>query len=176
MELDPRQAGIYTNIGGTYGLLRRWSDAERAFNRALALDPQNINASYHLGTTYINGTGDIRRARRLWEEGPADPKGQVSPYGIVISQMIREDVYLDVLERHFADALKRWDLRPTNTAEERLNKLSARIGIQVLAGQNAGAKPECEEARVSLEAKRAEPPGHERARRSDLLRVAHHLS
>jgi TolB-like protein/class 3 adenylate cyclase/Flp pilus assembly protein TadD len=156
LELDPRDAGIYTNIGGTYGLLRRWSDAERAFNRALALDPQNINASYHLGTTYVNGTGDIRRARRLWEEGPADPKGQVSPYGIVISQMVREDVYLDVLERHFADALKRWDLRPTNTAEERLNKLGARIGIQVLAGQNAAAKPECEEARVSLEAKRAE--------------------
>jgi hypothetical protein len=70
--------------------------------------------------------------------------------------MIREDVYLDVLERHFADALKRWDLRPTNTAEERLNKLRARIGIQMLAGQNAAAKPECEEARVSLEAKRAE--------------------
>src|SRR5437762_2610597 len=158
LELDPRHAGIYTNIGGTYGLLRRWSDAERAFDRALALDPQNINASYHLGTTYINGTGDIRRARRLWEEGPADPKGQVSPYGIVISQMIREDVYLDVLERHFADALKRWDLRPTNTAEERLNKLSARIGIQVLAGQNAAARPECEQARVLLESQRAEQP------------------
>jgi TolB-like protein/Flp pilus assembly protein TadD len=171
LELDPRHAGIYTNIGGTYGLLRRWSDAERAFNRALALDPQNINASYHLGTTYINGTGDIRRTRRLWEEGPADPKGQVSPYGIVISQMIREDVYLDVLERHFADALKRWDLRPTNTAEERLNKLRARIGIQVVAGQNAAAKPECEEARVSLEAKRAERQPEDRTSVTELAWV-----
>jgi TolB-like protein/Flp pilus assembly protein TadD len=171
LELDPRHAGIYTNIGGTYGLLRRWSDAERAFNRALALDPQNINASYHLGTTYINGTGDIRRARRLWEEGPADPKGQLSPYGIVISQMIREDVYLDVLERHFADALKRWDLRPTNTAEERLIKLGARIGIQVLAGQNAAAKPECEEARVSLEARRAERQPEDRTSVTELAWV-----
>jgi len=171
LELDPRHAGIYTNIGGTYGLLRRWSDAEHAFNRALALDPQNINASYHLGTTYINGTGDIRRARRLWEEGPADPKGQVSPYGIVISQMIREDVYLDVLERHFADALKRWDLRPTNTTEERLNKLRARIGIHVLAGQNAAAKPECEEARVSLEAKRAERQPEDRTSVTELAWV-----
>jgi TolB-like protein/Tfp pilus assembly protein PilF len=171
LELDPRHAGIYTNIGGTYGLLRRWSDAKRAFNRALALDPQNINASYHLGTTYINGTGDIRGARRLWEEGPADPKGQVSPYGIVISQMIREDVYLDVLERHFADALKRWDLRPPNTAEERLNKLRARIGIQVLAGQNAAAKPECEQARVSLEAKRAERQPEDRTSVTELAWV-----
>ena len=185
LELDPRHAGIYTNIGGTYGLLRRWSDAERAFNRALALDPQNINASFHLGTTFINGTGDIRRARRLWEEGPANPKGQVSPYGIEISQMIHEDVYLDVLERHFADALKRWELPPTNTAEERLNKLAARIGIQVLAGQNAAAKPECEEVRVLLEAKRAErQPGNRTSvtelawvyvclgRNADALRIA----
>src|SRR5262249_27502705 len=84
LELDPRDAGIYTNIGGTYGLLRRWSDSERAFNRALALNPHNINASFHLAVTYINGSGEIQRARRLWEEGPNDPKGQVSPYGIVI--------------------------------------------------------------------------------------------
>ena len=55
--------------------------------------------------------------------------------------MIREDVYLDVLERRFADALKAWDLRPTDTAEGRLRQLKARIGIQVLAGQNAAAKP-----------------------------------
>ena len=171
LELDPRHAGIYTNIGGTYGLLRRWSDAEHAFNRALALDPQNINASYHLGTTYINGTGDIRRARRLWEEGPADPKGQVSPYGIVISQMIREDVYLDVLERHFADALKASDVAPTDTADGRLRKLKARIGIQVLAGQNAAAKPECEEARVSLEAKRAERQPEDRTSVTELAWV-----
>jgi TolB-like protein/Flp pilus assembly protein TadD len=157
LELDPRDARIYTSIGGTYGQLRRWSDSERAFNRALALNPHNVNASFHLGCTYINGSGDIQRARQLWEEGPKDDtKGQVSPYAIVISQMTREDVYLDVLERHFADALKRWDSRPANTAEERLNKLRARIAIQVLAGQKAAAKPECEEARVSLEAKRAE--------------------
>jgi TolB-like protein/class 3 adenylate cyclase/Tfp pilus assembly protein PilF len=157
LELDPQDARLYTSIGGTYGQLRRWSDSERAFNRALALNPHNINASFHLGCTYINGSGDVQRARRLWEEGPKDDtKGQVSPYGIVISQMVREDVYLDVLDRRFADALKRWDSQPTNTAEERLNKLRARIAIQVLAGQTATAKPECEEARISLEAKRAE--------------------
>ena len=186
LELDPRDALIYTNVGGTYGLLRRWSDSERAFHRALALNPHNVNAGFHLAQTYVNSTGDIQRARRLWEEGPKDDtKGQVSPYGIVISQMIGEDVYLDVLERHFADALKRWDSRSTNTAGERLNKLRGRIGIQVLAGQTATAKPECEEARVSLEAKRAERQPEDRTsvtelawvyvclgRKDDALRIA----
>jgi tetratricopeptide (TPR) repeat protein len=158
LELDPRESSIPTEIGNSYLDLRRWSDAEQALSRALALDPHNINASYHLGVTYINGSGDIQRARRLWEEGPGDPKGQVSQYGVLISQMIREDLYLDVLERQFADALKASDVAPTDTADGRLRKLKSRIGIQVLAGQNAAAKPACEEARVFLESQRAERP------------------
>jgi len=38
-ELNPRDALSPTNIGITYLALRRWSDAEHAFTRALALDP-----------------------------------------------------------------------------------------------------------------------------------------
>ena len=128
-----------------------WSDAEHALTRALALDPHNINAAYHLAVTYISSTGDIRRARRTWE-GIPENKMNVSPYGIVISQMIGEAVYLDVLERHFADALKAWDVAPTNTGEGRLRQLKARVAIQVLAGQNTAAKPECDQARAVLEA------------------------
>ena len=158
LELDPRESSIPTEIGNSYLDLRRWSDAEQALSRALALDPHNINASYHLGVTYINGSGDIQRARRLWEEGSGDPKGQVSQYGVLISQMIREDLYLDVLERHFAYALKASDVAPTDTADGRIRKLKSRIGIQVLAGQNAAARPECEQARVLLESQRAERP------------------
>jgi tetratricopeptide (TPR) repeat protein len=84
-----------------------------------------------------------------------EPKGQVSQYGIVISQMISESVYLDVLERHFPDALKASDATPTDTAEERLGQLLARVGIQLLAGQTVAAKPECEQACALLEAQLA---------------------
>jgi len=154
-ELNPRDSLSFTELGNTYSSLRRWSEAERALTRALALDPHNINAAYHLAVTYINSTGDIRRARWAWE-GVPEGKGQVSPYGIVISQMIGEKVYLDVLERHFADALKAWDVAPTNTAEGRLRQLKARVAIQVLAGQTAAAKPDCEQARALLEAQLAQ--------------------
>jgi TolB-like protein/Tfp pilus assembly protein PilF/class 3 adenylate cyclase len=168
-ELSPRDSLSSTELGNTYLWLRRWSEAERALTRALALDPNNINASFHLGVSYINGTGDIQRARRLWEAGPKDAtKGQVSPYGIVISQMIVEKVYLDVLERHFADALKAWDVAPTDTAEGRLKQLKARVGIQLLAGQNAAVKPECEQARVLLEAQLAERRPDDRTSVSEL--------
>ena len=155
LELDPRDAGIPTEMGNAYLFLRRWNEAERALGRALALDPQNINAAYHLAQTYTNSTGDIQRARRA-SEGVQGAKGQVSPYGILISQMIREDVYLDVLERHFPDALRAWDEVPGNFRDERLRQLKARVGIQVLAGQNVAAKSECDQARVLLEAQLAE--------------------
>src|SRR5438876_3131532 len=126
LELNPRDSLGPNELGNTYLSLRRWTEAERALTRALALDPHNINAAYHLGATYVSSTGDIRRARRAWE-GVPEAKGQVSPYGILISQMISEKVYLDVLERHFADALKAWDVAPTNTAEGRLRQLKARV-------------------------------------------------
>jgi TolB-like protein/class 3 adenylate cyclase/Flp pilus assembly protein TadD len=154
-ELNPRDSLSSTELGNTYLSLRRWSEAERALTRALTLDPHNINAAFHLGVTYVNSTGDIRHARRAWE-GVPEAKGQVSPYGIVISQMVGESVYLDVLERRFAEALKAWDVAPTNTAEGRLRQLKARVAIQLLAGQNTAAKPECEQARALLEAQLAQ--------------------
>jgi tetratricopeptide (TPR) repeat protein len=139
LELDPRDSSIPTEIGNSYLCLRRWSDAERAFTRALALDPHNINAGYHLAQTYTNSTGDIRRARQAWEEIP-EQLANSGQREIVISEMIGESVYLDVLQRHFPEALKAWETVPTNTFQARLRRLGARVGIQLLAGQNAAAK------------------------------------
>ena len=132
-------------------MLRRWSEAERALTRGLALDPHNINAGFHLAQTYVNSIGDIQRARQAWE-GIPEQKANVGRREIVISEMIGQLEYLDVFERHFPKALKAWDTMPTDTFQARLRQLEARVGIQLLAGQNAAAKPECEEARVLLEA------------------------
>ena len=166
-ELNPRDSTGATELGNSYLALRRWSEAEGALTRALALDPHNINAAYHLAQTYTNSAGDIQRAKRAWE-GVPEAKGQVSPYGILISQMISESVYLDVFERHFADALRAWDVAPSNTAEGRLRQLKARIGIQMVAGQKAVAKPECEEARVLLETQLAKRRPEDRTTASEL--------
>ena len=152
LDFNPRDSLSFTELGNTHLSLRRWDEAERAYTRALALDPHNINAAFHLADAYINSTGDIRRARQAWGDTP-EAKGQVSPYGVVISQMVGEmPVYLDVLERRFADALRAWDVAPTGTVQGRLNQLKARVGIQIIAGQNAAAKSEAEQALPLLEA------------------------
>jgi TolB-like protein/Flp pilus assembly protein TadD len=161
-ELDPRDVWIPDQIGGKYLAVRSWSDAEHWLRRARALDPHHVGAAYRLNFFYIASTGDIQRARRAWEGIPNDKtdvgEGPPLAYEIIIPQMVGEIEYLDVLERHFPEALKPWDAAATNTAEGRLARLKARIGIQLLAGQSAAAKSEAEEARALLEprlAKRA---------------------
>jgi tetratricopeptide (TPR) repeat protein len=144
-------------------VLRRWSEAEHEFTHALALDPHNVLATGFLATTYINSTGDIRRARRAFEGVPVDSKIYISNFGGSttggsLAAMLGPRVYLDVLEKHFADALKAWDAAPQNIPERRLHQLEARVGIQVLAGQGGVAKSECEQTRTLLEARLAERP------------------
>ena len=157
-ELDPRNPQIPTDIGVTFVMLRRWSDAERALTRALALDPHNAVATRFLARTYVNSTGDIRRAKQAYEDVPAE-SGTPSVSGWSVSSAIVGDhVYLDVLERHFADALKAWEKVATNSPEGRLRQLEAQIRIQVIGGEGELAKSECEQARALLEARLAERP------------------
>jgi tetratricopeptide (TPR) repeat protein len=146
-----------------------------------------VLAPRFLANTYINSTGDIRRARQAWEEVPADKKMPIGTFGTSIATMIEGRVYLDVLEKHFEDALKAWATAPTNIpdSDARLRQLEARVGIQVLAGQNAVARPECEQTRALLEAQVAERAEEDRTalsalawayiclgRNADALRVA----
>jgi TolB-like protein len=156
-ELDPRDPQMPTDVGATCNSLRRWGDAEHALTRALALDPHYALAADFLARTYVNSAGDVRRAKQAYEGVPAESRTPPAPatgwFGV--SSMIDERVYLDVLERDFADALKAWDIVPTNTPEARLRQLEAQIGIQVIAGQGEIAKSECEQARDLLEARLA---------------------
>ena len=120
-------------------------------------------ATGFLATTYINSIGDIRRARQASREAPADSKIYISNFGGgttggSLAAMIGPRAYLDVLEKHFADALKAWDAAPQDIPERRLRQLEARVGIQVLAGQGGVAKSECEQTRTLLEARLAERP------------------
>jgi TolB-like protein/lipoprotein NlpI len=119
-ELDPRDALSPTNIGITYLVLRRWSDAEHELTRALALDPHNALAAQILARTYINSIGDLRRARQAFEGVPAESKISVGTTWGIIAVMVDERVYLDVLEKHFGDALKAWDVASSNTPEASL--------------------------------------------------------
>src|SRR6266498_3136751 len=158
LELNPRDPLIPAEIGNTYNILRRWSEAEQSLKRALAIDPHFGDAARFLAWTYVNSTGDIPRARKVYEGLQEERAINVNSSTGNIADLIGHGVYLDVVDRHFADALKAWDVPLAKTPEARLRQLEARVGIQVLAGQGAVGKLECEQTRALLEARLAERP------------------
>jgi TolB-like protein len=163
-ELDPRDAQIPANMALDLAARREWEEAERYASRALALDPNSFIAVNAQVSARLNGHGDIEGARQALDAtrervrvfpaitfgAPSATAGSVS---VVSGGM---PVYLHVIERQFAEALAVWDTAPELKSAPHSRRLSARVAIQVLAGQSA--KAEAEEARVLLEKGSSERP------------------
>jgi len=59
---DPRNTRFLSDLAQSYMMVRRYADAEAAFRRALALDPENVQAQTYLVFSILNHTGDAARA------------------------------------------------------------------------------------------------------------------
>ena len=157
-ELNPRDSQIPGAIGSTYENLRLWKDAERALLRALAIDPHNALAALDLLRTRLNGTGDIDSARRAIDGFPEAIKslniivGRGATLNADVQAIIGDFVYLDVMERRFADAFQAIEKRVFNGDPAHLRQLAGRTALRVLAGQPEAAKSAGEEALPFLEA------------------------
>jgi len=110
-DLDPRNHGIFFNLGQTYGfLLRRFAEAERALARANSLAP-DVPRYYALRAyLYLTQDGDVGRVRQLFRQasGALDPArilANGTPTSTVSFLLVR------VLPRDFAEALARFPLR-----------------------------------------------------------------
>jgi tetratricopeptide (TPR) repeat protein len=161
--LDPRDPAIPANIGGTYGILRQWKDAEQAELRALAIDPHNTLAAASLLTVRVNGTGDVDSAWRAFDGFLGDTKNRLFGQGARgygaggdLVAVLGMPVYLDVIERRFADALQALEKRTSNN--DRLQQLFPRVVLRLLAGQAEAAKSAGEETLPLLEARLGERP------------------
>jgi tetratricopeptide (TPR) repeat protein len=99
---DPRNPQLVANIGGAYCSLRMWEEAKRAGSRALAIDPHSILGLQTVFLASLNGTGNIDEARRTLANYP--PGARVADFTVLGSAP--PSVYLKVIERDFATALK----------------------------------------------------------------------
>ncbi len=156
-ERDPRNAGLPANIGTTYCTLRMWQKAKEAGLRALALDPHNVVGMRSVYLSFLNGTGDTREARRFLQTFP--PYEQLSTNSLRggVTTIIGDGLYLDVIERDFATALKGWANEEIDPIKTR-TRLAARAAIHVLACDPDRAPDEVEKARTVLEARVRERP------------------
>jgi TolB-like protein/Flp pilus assembly protein TadD len=164
-ELDPRDVQIAYEIGGTYGALRLWKDAERAELRALAIDPHNVGAAESLLFVRLYATSDVDYARRTLNGFPEDIKsgfGGQRGYGgggRWIGEIIGGwAVYLDVVQRHFTDAFQAFEEKVAKNNLGHLQQLAGRVILRMLAGQTEAAKSAGEQALPLLEARLRERP------------------
>jgi TolB-like protein len=166
-ELDPRDSQIPANIALGFSLLREWNEAERYASRSLAIDPNNFLAIAAQVNARLNSRGDIEGARQALHTtseriplpvlGAGGVGNAGSAGGTGVSAVTGGfPVYLHVIARRFADALTFWDTAPEVKSAPHSRRLSARVAIQVLAGQ--AAKAEADEARVLLEKRVSDRP------------------
>jgi len=132
--------------------------------RALGIDPQNTVAAVSLLLTRLSATGDVESARRALDGFPEaiesltllGRSGAGSGADVVFIVGIR--FYLDVIQRHFTDALKALDKEVVNDDRGRLQQLVRRVALHVLTGEPEAAKSAGEEALPLLEARLREQP------------------
>jgi tetratricopeptide (TPR) repeat protein len=150
-RLDPRDALVPASIGTTYAQLRMWKEGGRAATHALALDPRSSGTITSLLNSCLNGTGDIKEARRLVSSFPSENRISSRTYRVDVVGIIGERAYLSVLERDFSTALQIWEPRSNDTATETELGPAARPAIHVLAGDTASTRGESNKVREVLE-------------------------
>jgi eukaryotic-like serine/threonine-protein kinase len=150
-ELDPRDFSIALNLGITYGLLREWENARKAELQALAIDPHNVITAMMLAMTELNSNGNVKSARRAFDQIPPDLRtSSLSVHGDV-ADIIGSRVYLDVIERNFSTAFESLQKEASNGDRSQL--LAARGTLSLLAGDDKAARSAAEEALPLLESK-----------------------
>jgi len=163
-ELDPRDASIPANLAATYLALRQWKDAQQFASRALAMDPTNTIAAFFLLGTRLDGAGDVGFARQTFDGLLEDTKSRFLSgargysSGGDIQAIIGMPVYLEVIERRFADAFQALDKQEAKDDFEHLRQVAARVALRVLVGQTDAAKSTGEQALPLLEARLRERP------------------
>jgi TolB-like protein/Flp pilus assembly protein TadD len=76
-QLDPRNAGLFKELGVTYMWMRRYSDAVAAYDRALSYAPDIVYPHLLKGLTYARWKGQFDTLRAVLRSGwsPTDEDG-----------------------------------------------------------------------------------------------------
>jgi TolB-like protein/tetratricopeptide (TPR) repeat protein len=104
-ELDPRDADLFADLGGkTYMATRRYADAIRAFDRALALAPDLHHAAVDRGWTRVLWQGQLDPLRAALDGLPLDT--YLGSRADVFLLERQADGLLEFLERIAPDVLE----------------------------------------------------------------------
>jgi TolB-like protein/Flp pilus assembly protein TadD len=147
-DADPGSAGKWHDLGGTYWLLRRYAEADRAWARALALNARWGREYSYRADVRLCQTGDVGEARSVVSQAPTGPD-------LLDAEPVAERlVDLDLLERRYDQAASRvrglgYEAFSTQFAYVPLSSL---VGDALrLKGDRAGARKSYEFALAQVE-------------------------
>jgi len=102
LELNPRNAQLLSHVGDTLSHLRKYSEAERYYNRAILLAPDWSGLYYSKAWLYLLWEGKTEKARAVLEKALENGLTENDFIGLLIT--------LDVFDRNYQDALNRLSL------------------------------------------------------------------
>ena len=158
LTLAPRDREYWTEYGVTYENLRGYPQAEQQLERALAIDPDYLNARDFLVRTLLFGFGNAPKARAVFGQSLGWRVSEASLLAGDVFNLIGPRAYPDMFERHFNAALRNWDSVPPDTDKGRLIQDAARVAIEIIAGRQAAIQPECEKLKPLLDAELVNNP------------------
>jgi Flp pilus assembly protein TadD len=157
VELDPRNTFLLDELGGSYWLARRYSDAGRAFERAIAMRPQWAEPYHDAAFFEITARGDLAKAHSILEEA-----GRVAGLRDDDKVLARAAVGIMRFRRDYEGALRQLEAeaRETTAADQySFSTISLDRGLVHTWGRHQDlARRSFEAARVELERKVAQDP------------------
>jgi serine/threonine-protein kinase len=148
----------WTEYGITYEILRGYPQAGQQLERALAIDPDYLDARDFLVRTLLFGFGDASKARVVFGQSLGWRVSEASLLAGDVFNLIGPRAYPDMFDRHFDAALRDWEPVPPDNDRELLIQGAARVAIEVIAGRQAAVRPECEKLKPLLDAELAKNP------------------
>jgi TolB-like protein len=155
LELDPRNAYTMGGVAESDIFLRRWEEAAEFAQRGLIIDPHESTCMRMLLLSSLNGTGNTREASRVLASFP--PDDLLLPNTGMFAMVIGTRGETFVLGRDFRAALQSCETGAVAKGNE-WQRLAAKAGIHVLAGDLTGARPDAEKARELLETRLRDHP------------------
>jgi tetratricopeptide (TPR) repeat protein len=159
-ELDPADASKLYNLGFASKVAGRYADADRAYARAIVLNPQSAYAYAGRSGLQIVWHGDVDRAQAILDQAALVP-GLEDEAGLVANT--RRLVALARRDYQKALDLLAAETRTVFAGQNYYRPVSLLRGqVQRLEGQQDAARRSFEAARAELEQKIAQDPGDHR--------------
>jgi serine/threonine-protein kinase len=156
-QLNPRFANLFYDLGGhSYGATRRYADAVRAYDRALALAPDLHDAAIRKGHIFLHWQGQLDSLRVVVARLPAD---------LHLPELDIARVDLALWERDPDKLLQLLNTLPAPVFDTQLVYLPKQVyagWAHSLRGDELAARAAFDSARALLEPLAREQPGDER--------------